>query len=345
MKINSKVVLNKWKQFTLVNNHGMEVSILNFGGVITDIIVPDSNGAMENVVLGYKNLEDYEDNPNYFGATVGRVAGRIQDASFKLDGETFSLEQNENEHHLHGGSNGFHHTIWDSKTHQTDDSVNLVLSLHTVDGDGGYPGNLNLTVTYSLDNDNNFKIDYQAISDKKTALALTNHTYFNLTGNYSDQIKNHFLTMNSNKFVELDEALIPTGTILDVTGTPFDFKNGRLLSDGMVSDNKQNQIATNGYDHYFIFEDENLGHINVVDDESGRTLEVKTNQQGVVMYTANSLKEDINLKHGTSRKHLGVCFETQGSPASLHHEGFPTIILEANEPYSKYTLFSFDTKQ
>lgn len=345
MNIKSNNILNKWKEFTLVNDEGMEVSILNFGGIITKIITPDQNGTMKNVVLGYKDYKEYEDNPNFLGATVGRVAGRIQDASFTLDGKTFSLEKNDDENHIHGGSEGFHHVIWDSETKQSDNVVSLTLSLHSNDGDGGYPGNLDLSVTYSLNNDNNFRIQYEAKSDKKTALTLTNHSYFNLSGNNTRTIQDHYVTINSDQFVELDETLIPTGTILNVNNTAFDFTNGRLLADGMESTHKQNILADNGYDHYFIFENQNEGHINVVDDISGRTLTVQTNQPGVVMYSSNSLNEGMTLANGKSRPYLGVCFETQGSPASLHNDGFPSIILEANQPYSKYTEFSFNTKK
>lgn len=345
MRIDSEEILNKWKKITLINDQGMKVSILNYGGVITDIIVPDQDGAMENVVLGYRNPGDYEENPNYFGATVGRVAGRIQDASFTLDGEVFSLDQNENEHHIHGGKQAFNHVIWDYEMIENDDAVSLVLSHRSEDGENGYPGILDLKITFSLNNDNDFRIDYNAVSDKKTILALTNHTYFNLSGDNTETVKDHYVKINSDKFVELDEALIPTGNILDVDDTPFDLRDGRLLSDGMTSSHEQNKIASNGYDHYFIFKDEDKGHINVINDANGRTLSIKTNQPGVVMYTANSLKKGIDLAKGESIPYSGVCFETQGSPASLHHEGFPTIVLDANQPYSKYTEFSFNTKQ
>lgn len=345
MRIVSEDILNKWKKFTLKNDHGMEVSILNYGGVITDIIVPDQDGKLENVVLGYQNPADYEANPNYFGATVGRVAGRIQDASFNLDGNEVILDQNENEHHIHGGKYAFNHVIWDAEVIETDEKLNLILTHHSKDGENGYPGNLDLKVTFSLNNENDFRIDYEAHSDQKTVLALTNHTYFNLSGNNKDTVKNHFVTINSDRFVELDDELIPTGTILNVEETPFDLRQGRLLAEGMASDHEQNKIASHGYDHYFIFNDEKEGHINVINDDNGRTLTVKTNQAGVVMYTANSLKKGIDLANGESVPYSGVCFETQGSPASLHHEGFPTIVLEANQPYEKYTQFSFHTKQ
>lgn len=344
MEISTEDVLNKWKKFTLINEHGMEVSVLNFGGIITDIITPDQDGAMQNVVLGYKDYTDYEENPNFFGSTVGRVAGRIQDASFTLDDETFTLEANEAPHHLHGGPNGIHHAIWDSETVETNESVGLVLSTQSKDGVGGYPGNVTFKVTYTLNNENELQIDYHAISDKTTALTLTNHTYFNLTGNYKGTVREHFVTMNSDRFVELDEELIPTGKIKDVKDTPFDFQTGQILLDGFESSHEQNKIVDNGYDHYFIFS-KGGGQINVIDDLSGRTLLVTTNQPGVVMYTANGLDDSLSLTEGKSKKHLGVCFETQASSASLHHEGFPSVVLKANDPYSKQTIFAFGTKE
>lgn len=345
MKIKSTAILNKWTEFTLVNDHGMEVSILDFGGVITDIITPDQDGAMESVVLGFKDYHDYEANPNFLGSTVGRVAGRIQDASFTLDGETYTLEENEAPNHLHGGSVGMHHVIWDAETKESDDTVSLILTTHSPDGAGGYPGNLDVTVTFTLNNENELRIDYAATSDKKTALTLTNHTYFNLTGNTKGTVREHYITMNSDRFVELDGTSIPTGIITDVTDTPFDFQDGHMLLDGFESTHEQIEIGGHGYDHYFVFSNENEGQIDLIDDLSGRTLVVKTNQPGVVMYTANGLTEGLKLKHGPSRKRLGVCFETQASPASLHHDGFPSVILEANEPYAKHTVFSFGTKE
>lgn len=344
MKISSKNILNKWKEFTLVNNSGMAVSILNFGGIITKIMTPDRNGVTENVVLNFKNYEDYEENDNFLGATVGRVAGRIQDASFTLDDEDFILENNEKGNHLHGGSGGFHQRIWSAKTHESEGIVSLTLSLNSQDGEGGYPGNLDVNVTYSLNNENDFTITYEAKSDRKTVLALTNHTYFNLSGNTSRTILDHYVTMNSDAFVELNEALIPTGNILDVDQTPFDFTHGRSLIDSTTTTHEQLKIGTAGYDHYFIFNKENEGHINMIDELSGRVLTIETNQPGVVMYSSSCLKEGMELAHTISKPFLGVCFETQGSPASLHHEGFPSIVLEANEPYTKQTTFSFHTK-
>jgi len=340
MHIDKQTVLGKWCEYTLTNDKGMSVSILDFGGIITAIRVPDYKGKTENVVLGYKNYADYEQNPNFFGALIGPVAGRIQDASFELDGKRYPLDANEGDHHLHGGIAGFYQVIWHAETFQTEDAVGLKLNHTSVDGDGGYPGNLNVAVTYTLNNDNALVIDYQAETDQKTPIALTNHSYFNLSGDLKRTVHHHEITMDSRYFVELDQELIPTGKKLDVSGTTFDFRKGKKLAEGLEQPSKQNQIVGNGYDHYFLFEKN--GEVVVKDKESGRILTVKTNQPGMVMYTANGLDDGLQLAEGISEKHLGVCFETQGSPASLHHEGFPEIILEAGETYQKQTVFSFD---
>ncbi|WP_404455595.1 galactose mutarotase [Virgibacillus necropolis] len=339
MNIEIKDRLGKWKEFKLVNEQGMSVSVLDFGGIITEVIVPDRKGNKENVVLGYKNYAGYEENPNFFGALIGPVAGRIQDASFELNDQTYSLESNDGDNHLHGGSNGFHRVTWDVEPFETGDSVGLKLTHRSSDGDRGYPGNVDVAVTYTLNNDNDFIIDYWASSDQTTPIALTNHSYFNLSGDLKNTVSGHHVTMDSSSIVGLDSELIPTGKLVDVSGTTFDFRDGRHLSEGFEDDSEQHKIADNGYDHYFMFDNE--GHVVVKDEDSGRVMKVTTDQPGMVMYTANGLAEGLELKEGSSRKYLGVCFETQGSPASLHHEGFPNVILEAGTEYNKRTKFSF----
>lgn len=339
MNIDKQTVQGKWHEYTLINDQGMSISVLDFGGIITKIRVPDHQGKTENVVLGYKNYADYEQNPNCFGALIGPVAGRIQNASFEMDGNSYQLDANEGDHHIHGGLAGFHQVIWNVETFQTKNKVGLKLTHTSADGVGGYPGNLHVTVTYTLNNENALVIDYDAKTDQKTPIALTNHTYFNLSGDLKHTVHNHEITMNSRYFTELDQELIPTGRKLDVANTTFDFRRGQKLAEGFERPSKQNQIAGEGYDHYFMFEQ--TGEVVVKDKESGRILTVKTNQPGMVMYTANGLGDGLELAEGLSKKHLGICFETQGSPASLHHEGIPDIILEAGETYQKQTVFAF----
>lgn len=333
----------QWEEYTLTNNQGMSVSCLNFGGIITKIMAPDQRGIFENVILSYANYRDYLDNPNFFGALIGRVAGRIQESSFTLDKETYNLPSNEGKHHLHGGSAGFHKVIWKTETFELPNAVGLTLTHRSPDGDGGYPGNLVMKVTYTLTNENTFTIEYEAVADQKTILTPTNHSYFNLSGNLKEDILQHNVKMNASHFVELDHELIPTGQILPVDGTVFDFRNGHAIIDGVHSTDQQNLVALNGYDHYFLFDQNKEENVVVTEQTSGRTLTVNTDQPGIVMYTSNGLDDTLELREGKSAKYLGVCLETQSSPASLEHEGFPSIILEKDEAYKKTTSFVFGT--
>ncbi|MFD2655058.1 aldose epimerase family protein [Gracilibacillus thailandensis] len=345
MEVKTDVVQVKdqqWKEFTLINDNQMAVSILNFGGIITKILAPDRDGKLENVVIGFENYEDYLDNPGFFGALIGRVAGRIEKAQFEVDGKTFTLPKNEGEHHLHGGEPGFHKSIWKVVPFENNDEVGLTLTLKSEDGENGYPGNLWMTVTYTLNNDNAFTITYEGVVDHKTVLTSTNHSYFNLSGNLKSDIQNHEITLDSSQFVELDEELIPTGNILEVDNTVYDFRNGRLMKDGVTSDYKQNLVANHGYDHYFIFDHSKQESAVVREKESGRQLTVITDQPGVVMYTSNNLPEGLGLRERESVQYLGLCLETQGSPASVHHEGFPSIWLDKDEKYFAKTTFIFD---
>lgn len=342
MRIDTKDILGKWKEYTLFNDPGMTVSVLDFGGIITKIMVPDRNGNFENVVLGFKNYIDYEqNNSNYFGAIIGRVAGRIENASFKLNDQTYHVEANEGHHQLHGGSEGFHQVIWSATPFQTNGAVGLKLTHRGFDGEGGYPGNIDITVTYTLTNDNQLILEYSATSDQTTALTLTNHSYFNLSGNLKNTIKNHHVTIDSERFVELNQDLIPTGRLINADGTSFDFRGGRLLKDGFEDDSIQNKVAGKGYDHYFVFDHQLENNAVVQDNSSGRIMTMKTNQPGIVMYTFNTLINGLELKEGPTRRYLGICLETQSSPASLHHEGFPSVILQAGENYKKQTMFTF----
>ena len=336
-----QVLDQQWSEYTLTNDKGMKVSFLNYGGIITSIVVPDKNGTFENVVISYRNYEDYLTNPNYFGALIGRVAGRIEDSAFELNGQTYKLPANEGEHHLHGGPSGFHQVIWDVTPFEDDNQVGATLTHTSPDGEGGYPGTISMKVTYTLDNDNQLSITYQATTDQTTALTTTNHSYFNLSGNLQRDIKNHEVTIDSSQFVELDEELIPTGQKIDVEGTPFDFRQGRAIEDGVESKHPQNIVAGGGYDHYFILDKTKAEDIIVRDQTSGRKLTVKTDQPGFVMYTSNSLDNSLELKEGMSKQHLAVCLETQDSPASLHNEGFTSCVLEKGETYERKTTFAF----
>ncbi len=324
--------------YTITNGNGMSVSCINYGCIITDIQVPDKNGNLENVVLGYDSIEEYLNETAYFGAIVGRIAGRIKGAQFELDGQTFTLEKNENSNHLHGGYKGFNCVIW-----QAEVVKNGVVFTHlSEDGEGGYPGNLEMEVKYLLNNENELTITINGVSDKNTILNCTNHSYFNLSGNIKRDILDHTLTLKSDKFLPIDEKLLPTGELADVSGTPFDFQNGQKIIAGTETDFSQNLLAGKGYDHPFVLHSNQDQEIYLVDEESGRTLTVETNQPGVVIYTSNQLDGDFKIRGVQARPYLGICLETQGLPDAIHHTHFPTILLEKGNEYNAVTTYRFD---
>lgn len=335
---------HNWKEYTLTNNNGLSVSFLDFGGIITSLITPDKNGKFENIVIGFDDYKDYLNNENYFGALIGRVSGRIANSTFTLNGETFQLPANEGAHHLHGGPVGLHSIIWQVELIETATSSGAVLYHTSLDGEAGYPGTVRYKVSYTLTNEDEFIIDYEAFSNKDTILSLTNHSYFNLSGDLKETVLNHEVKMNASQFVELDEELIPTGRLLPVTDTVFDFTNGRKIADGVHSDDPQNKLAGDGYDHFFLFDHNQTDNVIVTEEKSGRVLRVKTNQPAMVMYTANSVDDSLKLKEGQSAKYLGVCLETQSTPASLKYPNFPSITLRANEKYHHTTTFSFSAQ-
>ncbi|MFG6119335.1 aldose epimerase family protein [Thalassobacillus sp. B23F22_16] len=333
-----------WTLFQLENDQGMSVHFLNFGGIITNISVPDRNGDYKNVVLSYKNFEEYLENSGYLGALIGRVAGRIKQASFQIDGKEYKVEANEGEHHLHGGSQGFHQRLWQASSFENDGEIGVTLSCLSPGMEGGYPGTLKVEVTYRLTNKNQLVIDYAAETSQTTVLTLTNHSYFNLSGHPDTTVHHHTLRLNSARFAELDEELIPTGEWLNLKETPFGFQNQRKLSSSLSYETPQQIVVNGGIDHYFLFDGYNKPDILLKDEKSGRTLEIETDQPGAVIYTSNNLPAGKDLAKGQTKKHGGICIETQSYPASLHNSGFPEIVLTPEQPYHKRTLFKFGTE-
>jgi aldose 1-epimerase len=328
-------------EYTLVNDYGMMVSCLNYGCVITKIIVPDRHGNFENVVLGFENFEDYTEWSPYFGAVVGRVAGRINGASFELDGKEYHLADNDYPNHIHGGKKGFNSVIWKTEIIEEENAVGLKFFYHSPDGDEGYPGNLDTTVTYILNNKNELDITFEGKTDQKTVVNLTNHSYFNLSGNVKRDCSEHILQLESDQFLELGEGFIPTGKMIDTKNTPFDFKYGRRLRSGMVSSHPQNVLVGNGYDHPLVFTKKGENTIMLSDDESGRSLLVSTDQPCVILYTGNQLEGPYSIAGVRSRNYLGVCLETQGFPDAIHHPEFPSVILNPEEVYYSKTVYRF----
>ncbi|RXJ02065.1 galactose mutarotase [Anaerobacillus alkaliphilus] len=327
--------------YTLTNNQGMIVSVLNYGCIITKIIVPDNKGSFENVVLGFDKLEDYIEHSPFFGAICGRVAGRIGKGEFDLNGKIYTLAKNDGENHLHGGIHGFDKVLWDAKV--KDEELTVQFSRTSPDGEEGYPGNLEMKVTYQLTNENELIITYHGTSDEDTLVNVTNHSYFNLSGDLKDDVLHHELQLKSNAFIELGDDLIPTGQILDVDDTPFDFRKGRKILDGVNSSDHQNILVGNGYDHPFMLSHNNQQEIVLTEPMSGRKLIIETDEPSVVVYSGNMLQENTQVYGVQSRKHLGICLETQGPPDAIHHEQFPTMTLKKGEEYVRSTKYTFST--
>jgi aldose 1-epimerase len=327
--------------YTLVNDNGMEVMSLNYGCIITKIMTPDRHGKVENVVLGFDAIDDYLEHSFYFGAVVGRFAGRIRNAKFNLNNKTYRLVKNDNNNHLHGGLHGFDKVMWKTEIIEYKDSVSLDFTYLSKDGEEGYPGNLTMKVRYTLNNNNELIISYTGESDQSTPVNVTNHSYFNLSGNLKRDILNHQLNLKSRQFVELDKEHIPTGQFLAVENTPFNFQFGRKIMDGVSSDHTQNILAGNGYNHPFLLSDNKNQEIVLGDEESGRVLTIETDQPAVVLYTGTYLTDDFSIRGVQSRKYLGLCLESQGLPDAINHPHFPSAALEKGEVFRSETKYRF----
>lgn len=328
-------------EYTLRNLNGIEISCLNYGCAITKIIAPDRRGKSENIVLGFQDFADYKKNDMYAGVVVGRVAGRIKNAQFELEGKTYSLAANNGPNHLHGGLKGFHHAVWDAKIMGEEQQSVIQFSHTSLDGEEGYPGKLKMTVTYTLNDNNEFMIHYQGQADRTTLLNPTNHTYFNLSGNLKQDIAEHILKIDSSRFLELTGDLLPTGSFLDVSNTVFDFRSGRKIIEGINSDNIQNIIAQQGYDHPYVLDSNHNKEIILYDKESGRSLVIETDAVGVVLYTGNQIPDNLDFYGVKSRPYLGLCLETQGLPDAIHHSHFPSCIVTKDQTFSSLTTYTF----
>lgn len=331
-------------KYTLYNDNNSSISILNYGGIITSIMVPDKNGNIENVVLGFDSIKDYEEKSPYFGSLVGRVAGRVSNASFKIDSSTYNLAANNNSNSLHGGIKGFDKVIWNVTEIVEKDTVSISLNYLSKDGEEGYPGNLDVNVTYSFNNNNELEIHYNAKTDKKTVVNMTNHSYFNLSGNGKRDILEQYLQINADSYCPVDKEIMPI-EISDVKNTPFDFSQIKLVGQDIKIDDVQLQIVGGGYDHPFILNDkENIAAI-MHDKESGRYMEVVTDQKALVFYACNQLDSGIELSSNIiSKKHIALCLETQYYPDAINQEFFESKFLCPNETYKAYTKFSFKVK-
>jgi aldose 1-epimerase len=332
--------------YTFTNKNGLEVAVTNFGGIVVSVKVPDRNGKMADVVLGYDSLDGYINDKSYFGALVGRYGNRIAHAQFTLDGVTYKLAKNNGENSLHGGDKGFNKAVWDAKEVTSKDGPSLQLSYLSKDGEEGYPGNLKVQVVYTLTDANELKIDYSATTDKKTVLNLTNHSYFNLAGQGNGDILSHELMIHAERFTPVDAGLIPTGELRPVAGTPFDFRKKTAIGARINADDEQLKLGK-GYDHNWV-----LNHTaeyslaaRAVESNSGRVLEVWTTQPGVQFYTGNFLDGTVVGKGGKAYAFRSAfCLETQHFPDSPNHPDFPTTVLKPGERYHQVTAFKFLTE-
>ena len=333
--------------YTLTNSRGCEIKITNYGGIVVSLKVPDKNGNIDDIVLGYDNLNDYiEDNP-YFGALIGRYGNRIAKGKFTLEGQQYTLATNNNENHLHGGLKGFDKVVWDAKEIKNTDGVGLELEYLSKDGEEGYPGNLSVKVNYFFTNTNHLNIDYFATTDKTTIVNLTHHSYFNLAGAGNGDILNHELMLNADNFTPVDEGLIPTGELRPVKGTPMDFTQSTPIGSRIQQFYRQ-LVLGKGYDHNWIINDYDGSPkvaARVSEPTSGRVMEVHTTEPGIQFYSGNFLDGSNTGKGGKVYKHrYGFCLETQHFPDSPNKPEFPSVILKPGEQYRHTCIYKFYTQ-
>ncbi len=328
--------------YTLTNTNGLRAKITNYGAILVSLEVPDRDGNLADITLGYDNLDDYVKRGAFFGATVGRYANRIGGAKFVLDGTEYKLAANNGQNHIHGGIKGFDKVVWKLDDLKDESNEALVkMSYISEDGEEGYPGNMACTVTYTLTKDNELKISYEAETDKTTVVNLTNHSYFNLAGQGTGDILGHELTLNADKYTVFDEGLIPTGEIRSVKDSPLDFTLPMSIGARI-------EQVGNGYDNNYVL---NSGGgtlalcARVYEPTSGRVMEVYTTEPGVQLYTGNFLNGSITGKDGkVYNKHYGFCLETQHFPDSPNKPNFPSVVLLPGQKYVSETVHRFYTK-
>ena len=329
-------------QYSLENSNGMTVKILNYGGIITSIVVPDRNGQPGDVVLGFDSLSGYlQKNNPYFGALIGRYGNRIAHAQFNLDGKKYQLAANNGSNTLHGGLKGFDKVIWKAKSLPGDSIISLKLDYTSKDGEEGFPGNLKATVIYSLTAENELKIEYSAVTDKATPVNLTNHSYFNLSAGRDSTNLNTSIEIHASRFTQVNDELIPTGKLPPVKSTPMDF----TMPKNIGADIGQ---VKGGYDHNYVLDkkgNELALAVVAYDSSSGRVMEMFTTEPGVQFYTGNFLDGTLSGKKGKHYgRHGGFCLEAQHFPDSPNQPSFPTTILKPGEEYHQTTIYKFSTK-
>jgi len=327
--------------YTLTNANGLKASVMTYGGILVSLEVPDRNGKLEDIVLGYDSLGEYLKKNPYFGAIVGRYANRIAEGRFSLRGVQYRLAKNDGENHLHGGNKGFDKVVWNAESIKLDSAVGVKLSYLSKDGEEGYPGNLSCSVEYLLTNRNEFTVNYHATTDKPTVVNLTHHSYFNLAGQGNGDILGHELMVNAEKFTPVGKGLIPTGELKSVKGTPMDFMTATAIG-------AQIGNVEGGYDHNYVLTGEG-GSLKlaarVYEPSSGRVMEIFTTEPGIQFYSGNFLGGGMRGKFGRLyQKHGGFCLETQHFPDSPNKPNFPSVVLNPGEQYAHRTIHRFSAR-
>ena len=332
--------------FTMRNKNGVEMNVMNYGGIIVSLKVPDKNGVVEDVTLGYDSLKDYVKASPFFGALIGRYGNRIAKGKFTLDGKQHTLAANNGVNHLHGGPKGFDKVFWNIQDASDSIEAKLKLTYQSKDGEEGYPGNLNVEVMYSLTNENEVKIEYKATTDKKTVINLTQHAYFNLSGNARRDILGHQLTIHADRFLPVDATLIPTGILQPVKNTPFDFTSKQIVG-SRINEKDAQLISGKGYDHCWILNGNGFAKVATLEDSiSGRRMEVFTDQPGIQFYSGNFLDGSNVGKGGVVyNQRFGLCLETQHFPDSPNQPSFPTTVLSPGESYQTVTSYKFSVNK
>lgn len=337
-KINGKKVI----LHTLKNSNGMSAEICNYGARVTKLWVPGVDGELADIVLSFDTLEEITTKETYFNATCGRFANRIKDARFMIDGVEYKLAANNGPNSLHGGIEGFNMKVWEVKSATEQE---IVLNYLSPDGEEGFPGNLDVTVSYSLSEDDELKIHYEATTDQATVIGLTNHSYFNLKGAGEGTVGDHYLQLNADFHTELDENTCPTGVVLKVDDTPYDFREPQLLKDRM---NDEVYKPNRGIDDNWVIRRQQPGDMALAgylyEPASGRKMEVYTTQPGVQIYTANWVEEQIGKYGKTYAEQHSVCLETQGFPASPNFPHFPSTVLRPGEKYDEWCIYKFSVE-
>lgn len=332
--------------YTVTNDHGMSVLFTDYGANIVGILAPDKNGKVDDVTLGYESVKGYEQNGPFFGGFIGRHANRIGGAKFELNSKVYKLEDNDNGNNLHGGFTGYNNYMYEVETFEDEDMIGVEFSRLSPDMEQGFPGNLDVTVTYGLTNDNELVIEYHAVSDKDTIVNLTNHSYFNLSGHKAGSILDHKVRIKANQFTPTSDDLIPTGELRNVEGTPLDFRNMKTIGQDIDADFETLKQG-GGYDLNYVLENKD-GEVDLVaellDEKSGRKMEVFTDMPGLQLYSGNMISP---VKYGKEKmvypKRSGVCFETQFFPNSCNIKEFPSCVLKADQEYSHVTVYKFST--